>query len=174
MLLSCERKAHSVIVALEGWSFEITSNGIFLEQKNLCPDPKVWGRLKYFRILTHLCDNHKSPFTKTPPKSDLYLSSLKLLMVWRDGLWCLQLEHSGSSFLCSRLQHACMVLGRRKTLTEHRIIDFKKKNPDTIFNNVELWHIPMIDPQFCAQEYCELFKNPPKKFLIIISQSCPH
>ena len=62
----------------------------------------------------------------------------------------------------------------RKTLTEHWIIDFKKQNPDTIFNYVELWHIPMIDPQFCAQGYCETFKNHPKKFLIIISQSCPH
>ena len=67
-----------------------------------------------------------------------------------------------------------MVLGTRKTLTEHWIIDFKKQNPDTIFNYVELWHIPMIDPQFCAQGYCEIFKNHPKKFLIIISQSCPH
>ena len=34
--------------------------------------------------------------------------------------------------------------------------------------------MPMIDPQFCAQGYCEIFKNHPKKFLIIISQSCPH
>ena len=57
-----------------------------------------------------------------------------------------------------------MVLGTRKTLTEHWIIDFKKQNPDTIFNYVELWHIPMIDPQFCAQRYCEIFKNHPKKF----------
>ena len=28
--------------------------------------------------------------------------------------------------------------------------------------------MPMIDPQFCAQGYCEIFKNHPKKFLILI------
>ena len=32
----------------------------------------------------------------------------------------------------------------------------------------------MIDSQFCAQGYCEIFKNHPKKFLTIISQSFPH
>ena len=42
------RKEGSLIVALEGWDFGITSNGILKAEKNQCPDPKVWGHLKYF------------------------------------------------------------------------------------------------------------------------------
>ena len=68
-----------MIVALEGWSFGITSNGILMAEKNLCPDPKVWGRLKYFRILTDLCDDHMSPFTVG--NLDGIMSALSLVSV---------------------------------------------------------------------------------------------
>ena len=56
------RKEGSLIVALEGWDLGSLPTEFLKAEKNLCPDPKVWGCLKYFRILTNLCDDHKSPF----------------------------------------------------------------------------------------------------------------
>ena len=45
----------SLIVALEGWDLGSLPTEFLKAEKNLCPDPKVWGRLKYFilKVVSH-------------------------------------------------------------------------------------------------------------------------